>query len=124
MFIHPNLFALATTAEIVIFVRQQQHGIAGGMLQAKSSTLNGESEAAGVGKFGVFRFGVNVVIQLQLTSREHDDVLRSFRMHQDLLRMRDHMFFSKRGQRLLVGLPERMRLRQRQDQVGFQRPVR
>ena len=94
------------------------------MLQAKTPALKGESEAAGVGKFGVFRFGVDVVVQFQLTGGEHDDVLRIFRMHQDLLRMRDHMFFIKRGQRLFFRLPERVCFRQRRDQIGFQRPVR
>ena len=67
------------------------------MLQAKTPALKGESEAAGVGKFGVFRFGVDVVVQLQLTGGEHDDVLRIFRMHQDLLRMRNHMFSASAG---------------------------
>ncbi len=42
---------------------------------------------------------------------------------QDLLGMGNDARFSKRGQRLLVGLPERMALRQGQDQIGFQRPV-
>ena len=93
------------------------------MFQAKPSALNRETKAAGVSKFGVFGFRIHVVIQLKLPGGKQGDVLRLTGMHQDLLCMRDDAFFRKRGQRLFFSLPERMVLRHRQNQVGFQRPV-
>ncbi len=75
IFLDSHRFTLAASTEIVVPVRQQQHGVAGGMFQAKASALNGETKAAGVGKFGVFGFGVDVVVQLKLSGSEHCDVL-------------------------------------------------
>ena len=45
------------------------------MLDAVAPPLNGETKAGGIGKFGVFRLGVNVVVQLQLTGSQHHHML-------------------------------------------------
>ena len=55
------------------------------MFNAIAPTLDGETKAGGVGKLGVFGFGINVVVQLQLSGGEHHHVLRTFIVLQNLL---------------------------------------
>ena len=93
--IDPNLVALTTATIVAIAVRQQQHRVTGRMFDAVTAALNGETKAAGVGKFGVFGFAINVVVQFKLASGQHHDMLRMLTMLQDLRSMGDNTFFNQ-----------------------------
>ncbi len=82
--VNASFVAAAAAPVVLIPLRQQQHAVAGGVLDAVTSALDGETEAAGVGKLGVFRLGIDVVVQLKLAGGEHADVSRGFAVHQDL----------------------------------------
>ncbi len=69
-----DLVALPSAPVVAVVFAQQQHGIAGGVFDAVATTLNGETEMAGVSEFGVFGFSIHIVIQLHLACGEQPGV--------------------------------------------------